>query len=218
MSDASQLVGYTDRLTVRPGETIRFRVGAKTGDTPYSADFIRIRCADVSEDGPGFKEEEVESTAAKRYSAFVQRVDRSSRAIVPRVPVTQSLTLQVAIQPSLPGGRLQAIAGTWDAERQDGFALFLDEQRHPVFPSAKGAEPLPNFAATCRCDRDNGFDSPPAMTRKRVNFAWPARVLGNKVSSSSNRAEIGVAFKFTHQRGWKRDRRDTITACPRPTI
>ena len=127
----SSLVGYTDRLTVRPGERVRFRVGANKDNTPYSVGVVRIRCADVHADGPGFKEEEVRSSIAGRYSARVQRIDRGSRAIIPRIPVLQTFTLQIAIQPSRPGSRPQAFAGTWDAQQQDGFVLFLDEHGQP---------------------------------------------------------------------------------------
>ena len=59
MPSHSSLIGYTNRLTVRPGETVRFRVGANKDDTPYALDIVRIRCADVHADGPGFKEEEI---------------------------------------------------------------------------------------------------------------------------------------------------------------
>lgn len=130
-SSHSCLTGYSNRLTVRPGETIRFRIGADKDDTPYSMDFVRIRCVDVHADGPGFKEETVQSSIAGRYSASFQRIDRGSRAIIPRVPVLQSFTLQIAIQPTNPGGRPQAIAGTWDAQRLDGFGLMLDEDGQP---------------------------------------------------------------------------------------
>ncbi len=131
MPNDSRLIGYTDRLTARPGETVCFRIGTDKDDTSYSADIVRIRCADVHSDGPGFKEEEVDSSIAGRYSASVQRIDRGSRAVVPRMPELQTFTLQIAIQPTRPGGRPQAIAGTWDAQRQDGFALFLDEEGQP---------------------------------------------------------------------------------------
>ncbi len=57
------LTGYGDRLSVRPGETIEFKVSS-TGSEAYQASLVRIICADPNPDGPGWREVAVESSLA----------------------------------------------------------------------------------------------------------------------------------------------------------
>ena len=83
ISDEDSLTGYADRLTLRPGERIRFRVGGPRHETSFAADIVRLRCADVQPGGAGFKEEPIRSAIDGQYRATVQRIDRGSRAVVP---------------------------------------------------------------------------------------------------------------------------------------
>ncbi|MDP7238433.1 MAG: N,N-dimethylformamidase large subunit, partial [Candidatus Latescibacteria bacterium] len=52
------LLGYTDRLSGRPGDTIEFKVSSYT-DEPYHAGLVRVISADPNPIGPGLIEEEV---------------------------------------------------------------------------------------------------------------------------------------------------------------
>lgn len=142
MSTQSPLVGYGDRLSVRPTDRIRFHVGARAGEVPYRADIVRLRCADLQPGGAEFAEEELASDAARDCVARVQRLDRGSRAIVPESAAFAGLTsfsVQVAIWPTLPGGRRQVIFGTWDELDRTGFALFLDERGAPALLVGDGS-------------------------------------------------------------------------------
>ena len=49
------LIGYADRLSVRPGETIDFKVSSQ-GPAPFEASLVRIVCADPNPAGPGIQE------------------------------------------------------------------------------------------------------------------------------------------------------------------
>ena len=49
------LVGYCDRWSVKPGETIRFMVSSRD-DTEFSLRFARHICADPNPEGPGYRE------------------------------------------------------------------------------------------------------------------------------------------------------------------
>ena len=51
MASQTPLRGYCDRLSVRPGESVRFHVGAREGEVPYRADVVRLRCADLQPGG-----------------------------------------------------------------------------------------------------------------------------------------------------------------------
>jgi N,N-dimethylformamidase len=52
------LIGYVDRFSARPGETVAVKVSSELGD-PYRADFVRIIHGDANPGGPGLKFEEV---------------------------------------------------------------------------------------------------------------------------------------------------------------
>ena len=135
------LTGYADRLTVRPGERVCFRVGATNRETSFEADIVRLRCADVQPDGAGFKEEPVQSAIGGQYRAAAQRIDRGSRAVVPWAPALadiESFTLQVAVWPTRLHAHRQALLGNWDTIDRSGFALFLDERGVPGLIIADG--------------------------------------------------------------------------------
>ena len=48
------ITGYSDRISVRPGETIKFMVNCE--HPTYQADIVRLICADNTPSGPEFKE------------------------------------------------------------------------------------------------------------------------------------------------------------------
>ena len=57
------IAAYADRLSVRPGETISFKVSS-TIEGPYAARLVRIICADANPAGPGLQEEPVAASFA----------------------------------------------------------------------------------------------------------------------------------------------------------
>ena len=105
------LTGYGDRLSVRPGETIEFKVSS-TGSEAYQASLVRIICADPNPDGPGWREVAVESGLAGSYPSRVQEVRLGSWGRVadaPPLPTDGGVTLIATIWPTLPGGGAQGI-------------------------------------------------------------------------------------------------------------
>ena len=74
------LIGYVDRFSARPGETVAVKVSSELGD-PYRADLVRIIHGDANPGGPGLKFEEVPASSAGIYPiavpAFAFRVMRS---------------------------------------------------------------------------------------------------------------------------------------------
>ena len=66
------LLGYSDRLSVAPGQTIRFMVSC---DRPeYEARLVRLIHGDENPDGRGFKQVEVRSAFDGRYSGRFQPI------------------------------------------------------------------------------------------------------------------------------------------------
>ena len=49
-----KITGYSDRVSARPGETIKFMVNCELGN--YRTDIVKLICGDSSPDGPDFKE------------------------------------------------------------------------------------------------------------------------------------------------------------------
>ena len=76
-----QVVGYTDRLSAAPGESIQFMVSCKS--SAYRVDIVRLIHGDTHPDGPGFKEEEVEAPVNREYQGRFQAIERGSHISVP---------------------------------------------------------------------------------------------------------------------------------------
>ena len=76
------LTGYADRLSVRPGETIRFHLANATG-AEIDAKLVRVICADANPAGPGILVEPVArhpgGVRGGGRGAFAARLVRSHR-------------------------------------------------------------------------------------------------------------------------------------------
>lgn len=152
-TSAAPVLGYCDSLSVRPGDRVRFRVGAGGADeVAYSADFVRLRCADVQPEGPGFRAEEVGRAIAGVLVARAQRIDRGSRAVVPAAGLLgdlQSFSVQAVVWPTRPGQGRQSIVATWDEKDRGGFALFLDEDGAPGLLLGDGSGEVAELSTGC---------------------------------------------------------------------
>ncbi len=98
-----KLFGYSDQISVRPGDTIRFMVSS-LDNTSYRADIVRLICGDDNPDG--------------------------SCVVIPDNPLLDaisSFTLQAMIWPTTPLKGRQALMGKWCEKTQTGFCLFIDE-------------------------------------------------------------------------------------------
>ena len=121
------LIGYADRITVRPGETIQFMVSSDTG-AGYEAEIVRLICGDVNPQGPGYKEERVKTSVSGRYRGRRQEISAGSHVVVPGSPALTSLSVAAMIWPTLPGdGVPQSLLANFSDEERRGFVLRLDE-------------------------------------------------------------------------------------------
>src|SRR3954453_13787334 len=97
------VVGYADRLSVAPGETIRFHVSCES--PRYGAKLVRLIHGDENPAGPGFKEEDVESALDGEYPGRVQGFPSGSYVRVEDVPALRpggSFELEAWIYPTTP--------------------------------------------------------------------------------------------------------------------
>jgi len=124
------LAGYADRLSVRPGETIGFKVSSKL-EGPYAAKLVRVICGDANPAGPGLREDAVEASFSGRHPSRFQQVHLGSHATIDKVgdlSAQKGLTFTAMIWPTMPGnGRRQGILSAYDPDTRIGFALALAE-------------------------------------------------------------------------------------------
>jgi N,N-dimethylformamidase beta subunit-like protein/concanavalin A-like lectin/glucanase superfamily protein len=126
------LLGYADRFSVAPGETIRFMVSAEV--PRYRAGLVRLIVGDENPAGPGYQEEVVASTLDGEYRGRRQPLVCGSYVRIPtspRLDMTRGFTLAAWIWPTTPdkpGG--QALISRWSESEQAGFAFGLDDTGH----------------------------------------------------------------------------------------
>lgn len=95
------LVGYLDRLSGRPGETIAVKVSSALAGL-YTADLVRIIHADPNPDGPGMKLKDIASEFAGSYASRVQSVTPGSYGVVhANLAVPEGGFVMVLVQPGL---------------------------------------------------------------------------------------------------------------------
>ena len=124
------LAAYADRLSVRPGETIGFKVSSQLKG-PYRARLVRVVCGDANPKGPGLQEEPVEAAFAGEHASRVQPVHQGSHGLVDGATpdlAGASLAFVATIWPTTPtAGRRQGVLSAFDPTTRVGFALAVGE-------------------------------------------------------------------------------------------
>ena len=123
------LLAYADAISVRPGDTISFKVSC-IGADHYDARIVRLLSPEAGPEAPPFRTEPVDTPANARYPARRQELRAGSWAMVPAhrlIATLHSFSIAVLVWPTLPGQGRQAIAGTWSESGSSGFGLMLNE-------------------------------------------------------------------------------------------
>jgi N,N-dimethylformamidase len=128
------IVGYADRLSVQPGETIRFMVSSEL--PTYRADIVRLIHGDANANGPGFKETVIETPASGDYEGRRQELPFGSYVLVPDTPALRlrgSFTVTAWIAPTTPGVSFgeraaQGIVTKWSDDDAGGWGVFVDAE------------------------------------------------------------------------------------------
>jgi N,N-dimethylformamidase len=120
-----RLLGYTNRLSVAPGQTIDFMVSCEGPD--YQARLVRLIHGDENPDGPGFKQVLVPSAIDGRYAGRHQAIRSGSYVEIPLPAggIGSSLAFSVYLWPTNPGAGEQVIASIGDASGSSGWGLVL---------------------------------------------------------------------------------------------
>ena len=120
------LTGYADRLSVRPGETIRFHVANATG-AEVAAHVVRVICADPNPAGIGVRTQIVASTGIEQVAAPAQRgISQGSYAVVEHAKAFDTLksftfaATILATKPDADGQAATMMAALREAGLQPG--------------------------------------------------------------------------------------------------
>ena len=76
-----KIVGYSNRLSVGSGQTIRFMVSSE--EPSYRAEIVRLRHTDDNPEGPGFISEVHQTAISGQYPGRRQAIHTGSYAAVP---------------------------------------------------------------------------------------------------------------------------------------
>jgi N,N-dimethylformamidase len=123
------IMGYSDKISVCPGETIRFMVSCE-GEKAYRARLVQIIHGDTSPEGPGYKERAVKASFEGEYAARKQNIYSGSHVVVPPNRLfndLSSFTVQAFVWPTTPEKGRQTILALWNAKSKGGLILGIDE-------------------------------------------------------------------------------------------
>lgn len=108
------LLGYPDRFSVAPGETITFKVSS-TLDRDYDAALVRIRCGDPNPDGPGLINDDLSAVFKRQCPSRFQPVQLGSYIeIDQRLAIPDRFALAATVWPTLPDAGDQVILSVGD--------------------------------------------------------------------------------------------------------
>ncbi len=123
------LNGYADRMSVRPGETIRFHVSC-AGPATYCAGIVRLHSADDNPAGAPFRSVPVETPVDGPHEGSAHVIHAGSHAVVPASPhlvPAGAFTLQALVMPTTPQMGRQGIIGTWSESDHTGASLIVGD-------------------------------------------------------------------------------------------
>jgi N,N-dimethylformamidase len=122
-----KMTAYSDQVCVAPGETIKFMVNCELDS--YEADIVHIRCGDTNPEGPGVREEVIDTPVTGRYPGRPQRIHAGSFGVVPNAPALEGLesfSVAAMIFPTTPQKGEQSVVAKWSEADRAGFRLMID--------------------------------------------------------------------------------------------
>jgi len=123
-----KILGYPDRYSVAPGDTIAFKLSLEEGDH-FDTRLVRVVNGDCNPDGPGLKFIHVPSDLDGRHRGRRQTIDAGSFMAVESMPALwrSAFTFFAMIWPTRPAMPDQTILAQWDPARRAGFRIALDQ-------------------------------------------------------------------------------------------
>lgn len=139
-----KIFGYTDKISVRPGDTIGVHINADGTDTAV-AQLVRLVHGDEHPEGPGFIEQEIACEANGAWAVRKQYTQVGSYLEVAdpagHLKLDGSITLFGFVFASLPQvGLRQCLIGRWNNDRNVGYGIGLNQSGHLEFWVGTGTE------------------------------------------------------------------------------
>ena len=134
-SQMKRILGYSDKLSVRPCESIEFKISGEEG-TEYQANLVRLINGDTHSTAAGFREVEIDSPLNGVYKARKQLIFPGSCVVVDTAPSLSSFdgfTLALALLSTTPNLGLQHLISQWDNTIGQGWSVHLDTDGRLAF-------------------------------------------------------------------------------------
>ncbi|MFZ1816271.1 MAG: N,N-dimethylformamidase beta subunit family domain-containing protein [Rhizobiaceae bacterium] len=138
---STRIFGYTDPLCVKAGEKVDFKVSVE-GRSTVSAKIVRILHGDENPIGPGFVEEELETSVPASLAVKRQFTQIGSFAVARdserRLDAPDDFVIFAHVYPTLLKAERQQIMGQWCEDEKKGYGLGLDPDGHFSFWTGDG--------------------------------------------------------------------------------
>ncbi|MCB1486797.1 MAG: hypothetical protein KDJ88_04965, partial [Bauldia sp.] len=155
-----KLTGYSDRWSVRPGETMTFHVHSVAPS--YEAQLVRLIHGDENPHGPGFREAEIESALDGPHPGAPRTIRKGSYGLVAQAMPGGDFSIDAWIWSTLPGPARQGIM-VWASGDASAFGLFLGADGHleadgegTMLRSSRALAPKQWYRATVTVSRSAG--------------------------------------------------------------
>ena len=117
--DPIPLIGYADKFSAAPGETISFQVSSHSA-SDYRAQLVHVISCDPNPEGPGVIEHSLDSPINGSYPSGVQKVNLGSYIEVKETQALEQLgsfTIVATIYPTTPEQGLQGVVSRYDSRK-----------------------------------------------------------------------------------------------------
>ena len=167
-----QIMGYSDKISVRPGETIKFMVSCEKRAS-YKARIVQIIHGDTNPEGPGYKERAIESAVEGTYQGRKQHIHAGSYAVIPNHRAFDRLVKLFA-----PGDGLADDAGESGSDIDEPLGRQIESRLHSCHQRQQW--PYPDAGRRQRGhrgDRDRQASSSARVVfcRRELSMLEPAR-------------------------------------------
>ncbi len=121
------LTGYADKVSVRAGEAIAFKISSTSAE-PYRATLVRLVRGDPNPAGPERQHEDLSKVFSGKFASREQRAWPGSYALIDTalpLNLPTALFIEALIWPTLPADGEQAVLSRRDPATGNGFSLLL---------------------------------------------------------------------------------------------
>lgn len=120
------ITGYTDKISVKPGDELNFMLSAEGVDSA-DACLVRLIHGDENPKGPGFIERELPEKMPDAIALRTQQTQAGNHIDVPGFNVfscgQESLSIHMLVYPTLHNDSRQVLFSQWDSDSEQGLLL-----------------------------------------------------------------------------------------------